>query len=113
MALKLANGDYVKNEYHDLAAVSGAEEAAQRMLMKLSARRGGFALMPDYGSRLHTLGSVSKTRRESVARQFVAEALEGESVLVESLALSDEDDKLSIELGLRWSGQRLNIIVGI
>ena len=113
MELKLKNGDYVKNGYHDLESVSGAEEAAQRIMMKLRARRGGFALMPDYGSRLYTLASVRPGRRESMARQFIAEALEGEKVLLEELRLIDDGENLNLELSLKLGGQRLNITTGI
>ena len=113
MELMLKDGDYVKNSYHGLAAVSGAEEAAQRIMMKLKARRGGFALLPDYGSRLYTLGCARPNQRESLARQYVAEALEGEDVLVEELTLREEGEELYIDLSLRWSGQVLNITTGI
>lgn len=45
--------------------VSGAEETAVRITMKLTARRGGFPLLPDYGSRLYQLAQVKPSERES------------------------------------------------
>ena len=54
MELKLIDGDYAADASGGLATVSGIEELAQRVLMKLTARRGSFPLMPDYGSRLYT-----------------------------------------------------------
>jgi len=109
MELKMVDGNYVKNAYHDLASVSGTEELSQRIMMRLKARRGGFALLPDYGSRLYTLAGARPAERESLARQYIAEALSGENVLLEALQIHDKGDTLTLELTLRCSGQSLNI----
>ena len=77
MELRLVNGDYAVGEYHDFESVSGAGETAQRAMMKLAARRGGCAVLPEYGSRLYTLASVKESERDGCVRQFVAEALDG------------------------------------
>ena len=42
MELKLVDGNYVADATGGLAAVSGTEELAQRVVMKLTAREGGF-----------------------------------------------------------------------
>ena len=90
MELKLENGRYVPGEQGALAHVSGTEELRQRILMKLAARRGGFPLLPGYGSRLHLLGRVRPSERQSVAAQYVMEALADESRLeLTSLELTD------------------------
>ena len=81
MELKLAEGRYVYRQNFGLERVSGAEELKQRVLMKLTARRGEFAPLPEFGSRLHTLSRVPASRVESEARRFVAEALAGETEL--------------------------------
>ena len=113
MALRLKNGDYVKTVYHDLEEISGAEETAQRIMMRLKARRGGFALLPEYGSRLYTLPGRRPGERLSCARQYVAEALKDENVLLEELAVNEGDGKISVELGLRCGGQQLTLTTEI
>lgn len=78
MELKLEQGAYVPAG-NRLATVSGAEELAQRVLMRLTARRGGFAPLPSYGSRLYLLSRTAKPGQyETAAMQYIAEALEEE-----------------------------------
>ena len=113
MELKMRGGDYVKNVYHDLECVSGTEEAAQRIMMKLKGRRGGFALLPEYGSRLYALGGMRSGQRESMARLYIAEALEGEGAILEDMQLRDEGDSLVMELSLRLGGETISITTEI
>lgn len=103
MELKLENGRYVPDAQGTLAHVSGRDEVLQRIRMKLTARRGGFALMPDFGSRLYLLGQARPSERESLAAQYVAEALSDEKGLrIRSLQLSDCFDG-SAELSLTFA----------
>ena len=76
MELTLSQGKYVSGETGTLERVSGEEETVQRILCRLSARRGGFYPMPDFGSMLHSLSSFKPSARAAAARQFVHEALE-------------------------------------
>lgn len=98
MELKLENGRYLPAA-GGLAEVSGAEELAQRVTMKLCARRGKFYLMPDYGSRLYTL--INGTRpadREAAVRTFVAEALKDEPVKLTDIKMNIQGDRLLLDL---------------
>lgn len=52
--LVLVNGDYVP-QGNGLQSAKGDEAVLQRMLMKLTARRGQFPFMENFGSRLWTL----------------------------------------------------------
>lgn len=89
MELKLQNGKYAASSAGGFETVSGAVELAQRVEMKLCARRGGFALMPEFGSRLHLLPKVHASQREAAARQYIAEALADEpEIQLERLELS-------------------------
>jgi len=78
MELKLENGDYVPAANGELARVDGNEALLQRALMRLQARRGGFAALPDYGSRLHTLCRLKPGERAAAARAYAVEALAAE-----------------------------------
>ena len=49
--LVLVNGDYVP-QGNGLQSAKGDEAVLQRMLMKLTARRGQFPFMENFGSRL-------------------------------------------------------------
>lgn len=81
MELKFDSGEYVKNAYGGFRTVSGRDELLQRALMRLSARRGSFFPLPDFGSELHTLFSMKKSQRAAAARRMVYEALEPEKEL--------------------------------
>ncbi|MGI5935755.1 MAG: hypothetical protein ACOX7I_02970 [Oscillospiraceae bacterium] len=115
MELKLIDGDYAADASGGLATVSGIEELAQRVLMKLTARRGSFPLMPDYGSRLYTLPSVKPSQRLMAAEQYVLEALEGEEDLrLRSLDIKYlKDDCMELELAFDYGKDALTITTRI
>ena len=75
MELKWEEGAYRLSRQGGFETVSGREETLQRVLMRLSAWRGGFFPLPEYGSALHRLGRVKPSRRAAAARQMVYEAL--------------------------------------
>ena len=81
MELKFVDGKYVPGAYGGLEPVRGRDELLQRALMRLSAARGGFVLMPEFGSSLHTLFSVKKSQRAAQAHRMVYEALAPETEL--------------------------------
>lgn len=106
MELKLSRGRYVISDTGAIESVSGQEEKLQRIMCRLSARRGGFYPMPEFGSRLHTLASMKPSARSAAARQFVHEALAGEDdVEIVSVDCSNTgEDSLLIRLGLNIGG---------
>ena len=55
MELKIKDRDYVADGAGGLVRVSGWDELLERVLFKLSVRRGSFALAPELGSKLHLL----------------------------------------------------------
>lgn len=79
MELKIRDGQYVPGAGGSLETVEGEAEVVQRVLMRLAARRGGFAPDPEYGSRLHTLCRLKPGQRAAAAQQFVREALAAET----------------------------------
>ena len=78
MELKLQDGRYALSAAGVPESVRGAEETLQRVLMRLTARRGAFWPDPEYGSRLYTLPQLRPSRRAAAAKLFVAEALSDE-----------------------------------
>ena len=93
MELKIKDRDYVSDGAGALVRVSGREELLERVLYKLSVRRGSFALMPELGSELHLLWREKGERRATAAKQYVAEALAEETALtVEDVELTERGD---------------------
>ena len=92
MELKLQNGDYVPDRVGGLQRVEGKEALLQRVLFRLTARRGTFHFCETLGSRLWRLGQIPAVQRQAAAEQYVAEALEEEMGLeVERVTLSEKE----------------------
>ena len=90
MELKLVNGDYLPDGRGGLEQAE--EEILQRALSRLTARRGSFPFLPEFGSRLCLLGAVAPLARETAAERYVTEALAPETALkVESVRLREEE----------------------
>lgn len=106
MEIKLQDGQYISSHIQGgVETVSGLEEMIQRILLKLTARRGSFLPMPQFGSRLHTLCHVRPGQRRAIAEQYVKEALWDETDLeIEDVSLvypDGESAELTIQLNLQ------------
>lgn len=112
--LALRNGEYVP-EGDGLQTVEGSEALLQRVLMKLTARRGTFLFLEDFGSRLWTLGQLKASERQTAAEQYVAEALSDEAGLtVERVTLTAEGDgRLGLTADLCVGENRLTVEVAL
>ena len=106
MALMLRDGDYVSDGAGGLRTVQGREELLERVLWKLTVCRGSFPFLPELGSRLHLLGRAKPSQRESLAREYVTEALSDEPVEVASVVLTMEPRPL-LTVELLWQRERL------
>ena len=98
MSLILRNGDYVPDNKGGFQRSEDAREVLERILWKLSIRRGSFPFLPDLGSRLHLLPQAPAREREALAKQYVTEAISDEPVALEDLTLTREGDKCSLHL---------------
>ena len=106
--LMLVNGDYVP-QGNGLQSAKGDEAVLQRMLMKLTARRGQFPFMENFGSRLWTLDRLRPAERQAAAEQYVLEALRDEPGLtVEQVSLTvnavKDECRLTAEVALGQEG---------
>ena len=103
--LMLVNGDYVPQ---------GNEAVLQRMLMKLTARRGQFPFMENFGSRLWTLDRLRPADRQAAAEQYVMEALQDEPELtVEQVTLAENGGKASLTVNAVKGERRLTAEVAL
>ena len=114
MELFLKNGDYVPNGKGGFAHVSGGEELLQRVLFRLIARRGGFPLMPELGSRLYLLPGHKPGEWEALARLYVSEALAEEKNLnVTEVTVTPTGNGVEIEVMLEYQGETLTLTVEV
>ena len=115
MAMKLVNGDYVKNVWGGFETVSGVEEILDRVLFKLNCRRGGFAPMPELGSRLYLLGREKIENLNSAARQYILEALTGETEIAVSdvTAVKNFDGSISVKAEFNYLGENTAVTVTV
>ncbi len=113
MALILRQGDYVPDGQGGFQSVQGAAEALERILWKLTVRRGSFPFLPTLGSRLFQLGRAPAREREALAGQYAAEALADEDVTVREALLTREGDRTLLTLRLDWRGEELTATVEV
>lgn len=114
MELELKNGDYVADGVGGLRRVQGREALLQRVLFRLTARRGAFPFWETLGSRLWELGKAPPLERRSAARQYVTEALAEEPVTVEDVTLEQgRDGTSSVTARLRYQGEVVPVTVEI
>jgi len=106
MEMRLVNGRYVPDAWGGFETVRGDAEVLERVLFKLASRRGGFALLPELGSRLYLLSREKPSSRLGAARQFITEALSSESgVTLSEISLEELDaGKLKITVGFDYLG---------
>ena len=107
MELKIKDRDYVADGAGGLVRVSGWDELLERVLFKLSVRRGSFALVPELGSKLHLLWREKGESRATAAKQYAAEALADEEglsvtgIVTETIAAPKFESFTSAPLSLR------------
>lgn len=92
------DGDYVADEQGGFRRAEGSQELLQRVLWKLSIPRGSFLPLPQLGSQLYRLGRCRPDQRESMARQYAAQALADEPELTVTAAELGQGGALKLYL---------------
>ena len=115
MGLALRNGDYVPDGTGGLRRAEGQEALLERVLFRLTARRGTFPFLPELGSRLWQLGRLSAAQRQSAAGQYVAGALApGPGLAVEQVTLTESGGgRAQVTASMTWRGERLSVTVEV
>lgn len=103
--LKIRNGDYLCRGDR-LETVDGTDGLLQRVLFKLTARRGKFPFWDTLGSRLWQLSQITPPQRQAAAAQYVAEALQDEPLTVERVELQTRADGMMELTVVLQSGDR-------
>lgn len=110
MELVLRNGDYVSDGAAGVCRVRGQEALLQRVLFRLSAKRGTFPFWETLGSRLWQLGRLPVSDRQAAAKQYVTEALAEERGLsVEDVILTQSGESAALTAELSYEGERLSV----
>ncbi len=92
--------------------ISGAEEIAQRIRLRLGIPRGSFPLDPELGSRLFDLPRGSREQMEAAARERIEEALApmaGVRLTEVCCQYDPEADRARVDCRFVWSGQEIGI----
>lgn len=114
METKLINGDYVPDGLGGVVRCGGAEALLERVLFRLTARRGQFPPVPGLGSRLYLLGREPAAQRLSAARQYAAEALAEEDVTISDVLLSAAGDgRIGVKVLLDYHGTDLAVTMTV
>lgn len=103
----IKNGDYVPDGQGGFVRLEGRDALLQRVLFRLSCRRGGFPLLPELGSQLWKLGREKPADREMTARQYCVQALQPEPVQVKNVTVTRQDDALLVTVELDYEGETL------
>ena len=110
MSILLEHRDYVSDGAGSVTSVSGGSAVLSDVLFRLTARRGGFALMPELGSRMYLLRTEKPSARTPLARQYAVEALADlEDISVTDASVTTDGSKLVIRVELLWQGQPLAV----
>ena len=114
MERKLSGGDYLPGSQGGVQSLDGAQALLQRVLFRLTARRGGLPFLPQLGSRLHLILRERPSARQALAAQYVAEALEAEPDLqVAGVELTDRGEQAELTVRLNWRGEALSVTLGL
>lgn len=114
MELLLQNGDYLPDGRGGFCRAEGRGALLQRVLWKLTVRRGSFPFLPLLGSQLYTLGREKPSVRTLLARQYATEALGDEPELtVTGVGAAEEEGKLALTVFLDWRGEALDVKVEV
>ena len=112
MELRLINGDYIPDGTGGVIRAEGDEALLERVLFRLSARRGGLPMLPELGSQLYLLGRERPEARLSAARQYAAEAVRPEGLTLEAVRLTDRGGgRMDLTVWLRGENAALTATV--
>ena len=106
---QMTQGDFVPDGAGNFCRLDGGQALVQRVLFKLTARRGTFPFLPRLGSRLHKLGREKKSARQALCLQYVQEALEDEAVTVTGVDYHDGQGQARVIVYLQWQGEALEV----
>lgn len=112
MRMLLRNGDYVADGAGGFVMAQGNQQILEKALFLLTARRGGFPLLPELGSRLYLLPKEKPSAREAMARSYIQEALEPLGITVTDVTVV-ETEVLQVRAILSGQGETSTVEVTV
>jgi len=100
MDAKLKNGDLCMDAYGRIDTIKGADELAQRAMIRLSVKKGAGFLSPELGTDWSPLLRAARDRRNSEALRIAAAALEDLPLRVNSAVCASAAGQLMVNLDL-------------
>ena len=114
MEIRIQNGAYIPDGLGGIGRCQGADALLERILFRLTARRGGLPFLPRLGSRLYLLSREPAPQRLSAARLYVAEALAEEAVAITDVILTPEGQgRIRIKVLLEYQGTDLAVSMAV
>lgn len=114
MELVLRNGDYVPDGVGGLHRAGGREALLQRVMFRLTARRGMLPFWEGLGSHLWQMGQLPASQRQAAAKQYVAEALaEEKGLTVENVELTNVSGGTLLRAELSCEGDMLPVTLEV
>lgn len=111
--LQWNNGDLVPDGAGGFCRLEGSRAMIQRVLFKLTARRGSFPFLPRLGSNLHLLSREKPAARAALCDRYVRQALEDEDVTVTEVSYDESGEQARVTVWLNWQGRPLEIATQI
>ena len=108
----LRDGDYRPDGRGGFEQVGGAQALLEQALFLLTARRGGFPLLPEVGSRLYELPRARPADRGALGAAYAAQALAALPELTVWGADWDEGTG-TLTVRLHWQGADLGLTVPV
>lgn len=113
MDTAIANGDFLLDDRGRPLAITGMQEILQRILIRLTVKKGSFIFDPDLGSNLYTL-KTSGLSAKGDALKLVREALQDmKGISVENVSLTPTNGGDRMELYVQVSAGENKGEVGV
>lgn len=102
--------DYATDERGCIMSVTGENALLSDVLFCLTARRGSFPLLPEFGSRMYLLRNAKPSLRTVLARQYAAEALaDRDDLTVTDACVTVSGESLTVRIELTRQGEGLSV----
>ena len=106
----MKNGDYLPDARGGLRYAEDTDALLQRVLWKLTVRRGSFPFLPTLGSRLYTLPRSRASEWSDLARLYAAQALETEEGLtVTGAEILPGEGGAQVRVTMKYQGTELAV----
>lgn len=109
MRLIMEYGDYRADGLGGFVRVTEEERLLHQALFLLKARRGGFAPLPEVGSRLYLLSREKPSQWEPLALAYAQEALDCLGLTVTAATVTATAEGLEVSIHAQGDGDEISL----